>query len=161
MVTGDLQIRKESLKTSLNKNLYVSCFCTFSEGLGSTGYLTSTDLLLSTVNYRTLRFQTERWICKAVMWFLQEKVTHRSQSTKHYKDGWAYTKILTEPLALHSLIILAVFQKHLKTLFGWREGKGNDRFHVLNADTTIKLCACSFFCNPVHPVTHLESSWRC
>lgn len=47
----DFQIREEGLKTSLNKNLYVSCFYTFSEeGLGSIGYLTSTDLLISAVD---------------------------------------------------------------------------------------------------------------
>lgn len=41
-----------------------------------------------------------------------------------------------------------MLQKHLKTVCGWREGKEDDALHVLNADTTAKLCTCTFYGTP-------------
>lgn len=46
-VARGLKIRDKELKSDVNKNLCISCYYKFSEGLGSIGYFTSEDLLLA------------------------------------------------------------------------------------------------------------------
>lgn len=52
-------------------------------------------------------------------------------------------------------IIPSVLHKHLKTITGCKEGKGNDAVHVLNTD---KLCTCT---SHGSPCIYQMSSWRC
>lgn len=65
MVARDLKNREEEVKTTLNKNLHVSCFYKFSEGgLGSIGYFTSADLLLAALNADSFFGITEHYVSR-------------------------------------------------------------------------------------------------